>query len=88
MTDEQKNTFRLLYKFIHDERSECGNLASLIEIQFQGDDEIAQMLRGVIVPYLTARQRTGAIAMELMYELDEVIKTEDRLSEALKDGSG
>ena len=74
MADEQKKTFRLLYKFIHDERAECGNLASLIEIQFRGDDDISKTLRTVVAPYLTARQAMGATVMEVMYLLEEYIK--------------
>ena len=78
MTDEQKNLFRLLYNFIHDEKIQCGNLSAMIEVEFpdRDQDEVSRALHDHIKVYLDARQVTGAMAMELMYLLDGVVKGE------------
>jgi len=78
MTDEQKNLFRLLYNFIHDEKIQCGNLSAMIEVEFpdRDQDEVSRALYDFIKVYLRERQVTGAVAMELMYLLDEVVKGE------------
>ena len=76
MIDKQKNLFRLLYNFIHDEKIQCGNLSAMIEVEFpdRDQDEVSQALHGYIKVYLDARQVMGATAMEFMYLLDEVVK--------------
>jgi len=76
MTDEQKNLFRLLYNFIHDEKIQCGNLSAMSEVEFpdRDQDEVSRALHDHIKVYLDARQVTGAMAMEFMYLLDEVVK--------------
>lgn len=74
MTKEQKETFKLLYKFIHDERSECGNLAALLELRFQDDDKISNTLQTIIIPYLKARQSMGTGMMDVMYQLNTLIE--------------
>jgi len=81
---EQKKCFKMVYDFIHDERSSCGNLLSLIDIQFpetdgmsaELSDRVGEELRELIRPYLAARQNMGANAMGLMYVVDEFIKEE------------
>jgi len=84
MNDEQKTCFRSVYKFLHDERANCQNLAGLIDIAFPKRDGtslefgelIGDELREIIKPYLQTRGDLGVRAMDLMYMLQDFIRGE------------
>lgn len=82
MSVEQRQCFKAVYDFIHDERHACANLIALIDVTFHegtGEDPVigdfvGELLRKNINSYLVNRQLAGAKMMDLMYSLDSVIK--------------
>ena len=82
MNDQQKKCFKLVYNFIHDERSNAQNLISFIEMSFPKlDSDASKVLHENIKPYLEMRRSLGAATMELMYLLNQVI-----IEEIVRDG--
>ena len=74
MNDQQKKCFKMIYDFIHDERSNAQNLITLIDMRFpETDSNVSRVLRENVKPYLELRRSLGANTMELMYLLDQLI---------------
>ncbi|MBW2606117.1 MAG: hypothetical protein JRD05_00630 [Deltaproteobacteria bacterium] len=75
MNDKQKQCFKVVYDFIHDERSNAQNLIALIDIRFpEIDSDISRALHENVKPYLELRRSLGATTMELMYLLKSLEK--------------
>lgn len=71
MNDQQKQCFDMVYNITHDERHECGNLITFINICFQDSDSeyVGIFLKTAVLPYLSARMEMGEKVMELLYSL-------------------
>ena len=80
MNDQQKKCFKLIYNFIHDERSNAQNLIALVDIRFpEIDSEVSRVLHENVKPYLETRRSLGAVTMELMYLLNQLIAEESMI---------
>lgn len=81
LTEEQKDHFQKIYRAVHDEYMQCDNLASIIGMVFpvDSDDPILTPLHEGVAPYLRARAYLGKQTMDLIYELERLIKEGEKL---------
>ncbi len=76
MNDQQKQCFKMVYNFIHDEQHNAANLMAFIDMTFpETDTDISKALHENVKPYLEIRRTLGATTMDLMYLLKELKKT-------------
>jgi len=76
MTGKQRDLFNRIYKFLHDEKMNCMNLAAMINIEFPEpiDNEISLMMHA-IREYLEMRSEVGEKAMNMIYDISSKLET-------------
>lgn len=72
MNDQQKQCFKMVCDFIHDEQHNAANLIAFIDMTFpETDSDVSKALHESVKPYLELRRSLGATSMDLMYLLKE-----------------
>ena len=79
LSEEQRELFKKLYKFIHDERMNCSNLAGMIAIVFPdpGENAVSIALHTAVKPCLEMRAGVGGETMQIMYLLEEMVRSKE-----------